>query len=223
MSPAASIRAALRWAAVTLALCASLAAAQPAPANAVAAPKPPIVEKLVPFGAARHAQMAAYSRHHYHQDTSWLTAPKVIVLHYTAGSSWLSAWNTFASNAAYNGEKPGVSAHFIIRKDGVIIQCVRLSTRARHAIGMNWKSIGIEFVQEGSGRSADRAILARKAQVRAGLRLVRWLQARYDIKTKNVIGHAMANGSPFFKDYTGAKNHALDWQAPDVHTFRGRL
>jgi hypothetical protein len=221
-------------AAVALALCASLSAAVPALAQAtdLAKLKPPITKKLIPFGKTRRAQMKRYCKRHYHQRTCWLTKPKVIVLHFTAGSSWKSAWNYFAANTAYppppgKPEKPGVSAHFIITKKGKIIQAVPLALRARHAIGMNWKSIGIEFVQEvpsgKTGHWADRQILARKKQVRAGLRLVRYLRARYHIKKANVIGHAMANKSPYFKDYTGAKNATNDWIAKDVRTFRARL
>jgi hypothetical protein len=216
-------------AAAVLALCASLSAAFAPGATAVdlAKLKPPITKKLIPFGSARKAQMADYSKRHYHQHTTWLTKPKAVVLHYTAGSDWRSAWNYFAANTAYNNEKPGVSAHFIVRKDGVIIQAVPLSLRARHAIGMNWKSIGIEFVQEvpqgKDGHWADQQILARDKQVRAGLRLVRYLRARFGIKKVNVIGHAMANKSPYFKDYTGAKNGAADWIAQDVRAFRARL
>ena len=95
-----------------------------------------------------------------------------------------------------------------------------LSVRARHAIGMNWKSIGIEFVQEGKsgkdGHWMDHQILNRTKQVRAGLRLVRYLKLRYGITDRNVIGHAMANDSPYFKDYTGIKNAAGDWFAAEV-------
>jgi hypothetical protein len=216
-------------AAAAIALCAGVAAAGTAPSAAAtpAADEPPIVRKLIPFGPTRQSQTAAYSQRHYHQDTCRLSQPKTVVLHYTAGGEWRSAWWTFANNTTYNGEKPGVSAHFIVCKDGTIIQCVRLSLRARHAIGMNWKSIGIEFVQEvpsgKNGHWADLQILARKAQIRTGLRLVRSLQVRYGIANKNVIGHAMANGSPYFKDYTGAKNGASDWIAKDVRAFRARL
>ena len=118
-------------------------------------------------------------------------------------------------------------AQFIIAKDGRIYQCLPLSLRGRHAIGMNWTAIGIEFVQEPkAGRDAhwmDRQILARDRQARAGLRLVRYLQLRFHIKTANVIGHAMADDSPYFRDYTGAKNHAGDWYKPEVRMFRARL
>ena len=60
----------------------------------------------------------------------------------------------------------------------------------------------------------DRQILARTAQANAGLRLVRYLRARFGIKKSNVVGHATANGSPYFKEYTGIKNAAGDWFAP---------
>ena len=46
----------------------------------------------------------------------------------------------------------------------------------------------------GSGPAqAIAQIFARPRQVDAGLRLVAWLQATYDISSENVIGHAMAN------------------------------
>lgn len=208
-------------------LLAGFVAAAPPAAAAAADIKPPIVKKLVTFGPDRRAQTADYSRRHYHQHTATLTRPKVVVLHHTAGATWQSAWWTFQSNAAYNGEKPGVVAHFIIGKDGTIYQCLPLKLRGRHAIGMNWTAIGIEFVQESKdGRDAhwmDQQILARAKQARAGVRLVRYLQLRFRIKTANVIGHAMADRSPHFRDYTGAKNHAGDWYEAEVREFRARL
>jgi len=47
--------------------------------------------------------------------------------------------------------------------------------------------------------------------------------ARYGIAKKNVIGHAMANDSPYFKDLRGWRNHRSDWLAVDVREFRSRL
>jgi len=209
-----------------------LGAALLGPAPAAAAPpdpadiKPPIVKKYVPFGNGRKAQTADYCKRHYHQHTYWLTKPKGIVLHHTAGAHWQSAWNTFAANTAYNNEKPGVSAHFIIDKNGRIYQCVRLSLRARHCIGMNWKTFGIEFVQETKsgkdGHWMDRQILARDRQIRAGLRLVRYLRLRYHIKKTDIFRHATANRSRLFKDYTGLKNAAGDWYAAEGKVFRSR-
>jgi hypothetical protein len=37
------------------------------------------------------------------------------------------------------------------------------------------------------------------------------------------VGHATANSSPYFKDYTGIKNGAGDWFAPEVRAFRAKL
>ena len=189
--------------------------------------KPPVVKKYIAYGAGRRAQMADYSLRHYGQHTYVLTNPRAIVLHHTDGAYWQSAWYTFDNNTAYNGEKPGVSAQFIIDKDGTIYQLMPLTYRARHCIGMNWKSFGIEFVQESvaghSGRWMDRQILARTKQANAGIRLVRWLKARFGIKNTDIVGHATANGSRFFKDLTGIKNGAGDWFAPEVKVFRSRL
>ena len=54
-------------------------------------------------------------------------------------------------------------------------------------------------------------------------RLVRYLQLRYGITNADVIGHATANDSPYFRDYTGIKNAAGDWYAAEVKAFRSRL
>ena len=202
-----------------------LLAPAPAAAATASAPKPPITVKLIPFGATRKAQMADYSRRHYHQHTWKLTHPKAIVLHHTAGATWQPAWWTFANNTAYdrspaNPRSPASRRTSSSTRTAPSTSACRSRVRGRHAIGMNWTSIGIEFVQEGKsgkdGHWMDRQILARTAQANAGLRLVRYLQARFGIKTKNVVGHATANDSPYFKEYTGIKNAAGDWFAPEV-------
>jgi hypothetical protein len=201
--------------------------AAPAFAGTATAPRPPMVKKYIRFGDGRKAQTADYCQRRYHQHTYVLTDPKAIVLHHTAGSTWQSAWSTFDANTAYSGEKPGVSAQFIVHKDGTIYQCMPLNLRARHCIGMNWKSIGIEFVQEArsgkDGHWMDRQILARDKQVNAGLRLVRYLKRRFGIVNTDIVGHATANGSRFFMDKTGARNAAGDWYSAEVKVFRSRL
>src|SRR6476620_10936561 len=50
----------------------------------LAAPKPAIVSKPVPFSAARRAETAAYAQRHYGLHTWRLTKPHVIVEHYTS-------------------------------------------------------------------------------------------------------------------------------------------
>jgi N-acetyl-anhydromuramyl-L-alanine amidase AmpD len=185
---------------------------------------PRIVRDFIPYGAVRRRQMAAYSLRHY-GTASWRLRPRLIVLHYTAGSTYSGARAVFASNTPNRGELPGVAAHFVVDKDGTIYQLVPLYVRVRHAIGLNDRALAIEMVQEaGSGpRWADAQILARRAQMRAALRLVRYLRARFAIRLGNIIGHAMANDSPFFHDLLGWRNDHTDWQAPDVRVFRERL
>ncbi|MEI2643882.1 MAG: hypothetical protein V9G10_16650 [Candidatus Nanopelagicales bacterium] len=44
------------------------------------APKPPVVEKFIPYGNARKRQMAGYSYRHYGVRTWQLNDPQAIVL-----------------------------------------------------------------------------------------------------------------------------------------------
>ena len=139
--------------------------------------------------------MGAYSRRHYGDWTWRLRSPKVIVEHYTAGTTFSGAWATFAANAIHLGELPGVCAHFVIDTDGTIYQLVNLDVRCRHAIGMNWTAIGIEHVG-----SSDAEVMGDRRQLRASLRLTRMLQGRHRIKTRNVIGHNESLSSPYHKE-----------------------
>ena len=157
--------------------------------------RPPIVWKPIPYGDTRKSQMAGYSYRHYGRRTWELRNPKVIVQHYTTGTTWEGAWNTFAANTKHNGEYPGTCAHFIIHTDGTIYQLVRLGIRCRHAVGMNYTSVGIEHV----GRS-DSEVLNNKVQMRASLKLTVWLMAKYGINVGNVIGHNESLESPYRKE-----------------------
>lgn len=120
---------------------------------------------------------------------------------------------------------PGVVAHFVIDKDGTIYQQLPLDLMGRHAVGVNWCAIGIEMVQEAHGGDASTVaqILARPAQRRALIALVRWLMYRYHLPPTHVIGHAMANRSPYFKDLLGWTNDHTDWQRPQVLRLRALL
>jgi N-acetyl-anhydromuramyl-L-alanine amidase AmpD len=206
----------LIWSAATIA--ALLAAA-------AASAKPRIYEDPISYGANRRAEMAAYSHRHYGDREYRLTNPQVIVLHFTGTDSYASVWSTFDSNGPNMGELPGVCSHYVIEQDGTINELVPPRIRCRHTIGLNYTAIGIEMVQStGQGSHwADQQILARRPQIRAALRLVRWLQSRYAIPTGEVIGHAMANDDPHFKDREGWVNDHTDWLKRDVKEFRHRL
>ena len=170
--------------------------AEPAPSSS-GPPKPAIRWHPIPFGADRKRQMRAYAVRHYGLRRYKLVDPKVIVVHYTASSTFSSAFNTFAANQpdVELHERPGVCAHFIIDTDGTIHQLVPLGIMCRHTVGLNWTSIGIEHVG-----TSDARVLGRRRQIRAGVRLVRWLRCRYDIKLTDVIGHAESLSSPYHRE-----------------------
>lgn len=194
------------------------------PEKAFVAEKPSIVADYIPFGAQRRQQMADYSQRRY-GDSSTTLKPKVVVLHYTADGTAQSVHDYFAANQPNGGELPGVVAHFIVDKDGAVYQELPLDTRGRHAIGLNHVSIGIEFVQDGgSGPEwADQQILRRKKQMAGGLALVAWLQEKYGIDDRDIIGHASADDHRYFKDLAGMHNDHGDWLGGDVAQFRKTL
>jgi N-acetylmuramoyl-L-alanine amidase len=187
--------------------------------------RPRMDEDFIPYGDRRKHQMARYSRRHYGRARWRLRNPKVVVLHFTGGSSYSSAWNWFASNSPSRGELPGVCAHFIVGKNGTIHKVVRMRVRCRHAIGLNHTAIGVEMVQEtGSGSHwAAQQILHRRRQIRPTLRLVAWIKTHFGIRMHNIVGHAMANNSPHFKDLRGWRNDHSDWLWREVRIFRRRL
>ena len=181
--------------------------------------RPEIKNDPIPYGDERKRQMAAYSDRHYGERTWRLERIDQIVIHYTATSTYGPVWNTFASNAPNNGESPGVCAQFVVDKDGTIYSLVDQDVRCRHAIGLNHRTIGIEMVQEASD-SAEQAILHRRSQRLAAQRLVAWLCQRHDVKVTDVIGHAMANDSRYFRDLRGWQNDHGDWPKNPTEQFR---
>jgi beta-N-acetylhexosaminidase len=187
-----------------------------------AALKPVIVEKPIPFGTARRAETAAYAKRHYGIDTWRLRSPHVIVEHYTATTSFGSAWSTFAADTpdVELGELPGTCAHFIVDRDGTIYQLVPLTTICRHTVGLNWTAIGIEHVG-----TKDASILGNARQLRASLRLTLWLMSRFHISLPNVIGHAESLTSRYHRERYApwrCQTHG-DWQHADMVVYRRDL
>jgi len=186
------------------------------------APRPAIVAKPIPFGAERRAETAQYTQRHYGLNTWRLQGPHVIVEHYTASTTFSSAWNTFAGDTPDGelGEKPGTCAHFVVDRDGTIYQLVPLSTICRHTVGLNWTAIGIEHVG-----TSDASILDNPRQLRASLRLTLWLMTRYRISLPNVIGHSESLTSAYHRERYApwrCQTHS-DWQHADMVAYRRDL
>jgi beta-N-acetylhexosaminidase len=190
-------------------------------ALAIAAPRPHIVWKPIPYGPTRRAEMAAYAEKHYGIH-SWVLHPKVIVEHFTANESFTATWNTFAADTPDPelGELPGTCAHFVVDRDGTIYQLVPLDVMCRHTVGLNYVAIGIEHVGE-----SDAQILHDRAQLQASLAVTRWLMARFHISIANVIGHNESLSSPYHKElYTPwAHQTHVDWNHADMQVYRSLL
>jgi N-acetylmuramoyl-L-alanine amidase len=162
-----------------------------------AAPRPAIVQKRIPFTAKRKREMARYAQRHYGMSDYHLRNPKVIVEHFTATNSFDSAWQTFAHDVpdVELHELPGVCSHFIVDRDGTIYQLVSTQIMCRHTVGLNWTAIGIEHVG-----TSDAQVMGDAKQLRASLRLTRWLKGHYGILVRNVIGHAESLSSPYHRE-----------------------
>jgi hypothetical protein len=185
-------------------------------------PRPAIVRRLIPFPPRRKRQMAAYSERHYGEHVWRLRHPQVIVEHWAESSSAASVYNTFAPDTPDPElhELPNVCAHFVVSGSGKIVQFVPLSIRCRHTVGLNWTAIGIEH----TGFS-DAEVLGDHAQMHASLELTRYLQCRFQIKLRNVIGHNESLSSPFHHERVASlrgQTHG-DWRHSSMQTYRRRL
>lgn len=185
-------------------------------------PRPRIVWKPVPFGAARRAEMAAYAKRHYGIDSWRLRGPHVIVEHYTANTSFSATWNTFAANNPDPElhELPGDCTHFVIDTNGTIYQLVPLTTMCRHTVGLNYTAIGIEHVG-----TSDQEILHDPRQLQASLALTLWLMQRFHITLANVIGHNESLQSPYHRERYASwrcQTHQ-DWNRHDMTIYRDKL
>ena len=200
-----------------LAALAALALAFPAAAPA----RPPVAWTPIPYPARRRSEMAAYARRHYGLNRFRLIHPRVIVEHMTEGSTFASAFNTFAPDVPDGelGELPGVCSHFVIDRNGTIHQLVPLALMCRHTVGLNWTAIGIEHV----GFSENEVLSG--PQRSASLRLTAWLRCREGIAVRNVIGHAESLSSPYHREHVArlrTQTHG-DWPAAPMRRYRTAL
>jgi beta-N-acetylhexosaminidase len=174
-----------------------LAAGRRVRTSVAEAAAPAVRRWRIPFGAERKRQMRRYARRHYGIDDYRLRDPRVIVLHLSVTDTAAQVFNTFAPNHPdpEHGELPNVCTHYVVDRRGVIFQLVSRRLMCRHTVGLNYTSFGIEHV----GRTNAGVFTARR-QLRASLALVRWLQGRYGIRTRNVIGHNESLRSPYHRE-----------------------
>ena len=111
--------------------------------------------------------------------------PNFVIIHHTAQNSLDQTIKTFTL------ERTQVSAHYVISRDGQVVQMLNDYLRANHAgIGrwgndtdLNSSSIGIELDNNGSEPFSD-------AQIKSLCAVLGTLKKKYNIPTANFIGHA---------------------------------
>jgi N-acetylmuramoyl-L-alanine amidase len=184
--------------------------------------QPAIHQWRIPFPQTRKDEMRAYARRHYGIDSYRLRNPHVIVEHVSVTPDATATRNTFLPDRPDPElhELPGVCAHFVIGRDGVIHQLVSLRIMCRHTVGLNWTAIGIEHAGY-----TDADVLGNKRQLAASLKLTAWLRCRYGIKLKDVIGHNESLSSPYHRERVARLRNQThsDWTHADMQVYRRKL
>ncbi|PHQ91975.1 MAG: N-acetylmuramoyl-L-alanine amidase [Sulfurimonas sp.] len=150
-----------------------------------------IIQTPIQFGETRIQLTKEYIKQHYGLDVKNITiVPKIILIHYTAIHSFEKSIERFASEILPN-DRPeiskasalNVSTHFMVERDGTIHQLMPLNFMARHVIGLNYNSIGIENVG-GYGYKEDLTL----KQLLANIFLVNYLREKFS-SIEYIVGH----------------------------------
>jgi N-acetyl-anhydromuramyl-L-alanine amidase AmpD len=145
----------------------------------------------IPFGEERIALTKAYIALHYgFTPRDIAIEPKIIVVHYTGLDDLDASLERFWPETLpddrgdiVSGGNVNVSAHYLIDRDGTVFQLMPEDRMARHVIGLNHCSIGIENV----GGAGHRENLT-PAQLRANIDLISMLAKRHP-GIRYLVGH----------------------------------
>ena len=140
-----------------------------------------IIDKPLPLNENRLRLTREYSEKHYGFSKTEII-PKVVVIHWTAGSTFKSAYDTFYNDDRGDGTV-NVSSQFIVDRDGTIYRITPENFMARHVIGFNHCAIGIENVG-GVGNVEDLT----DAQLSANIFLIKYLHEKFPT-IEYIFGH----------------------------------
>lgn len=135
-----------------------------------------------------------------------------IVIHYTTSRSIEGTIRHFKTGS------PRTSAHYIIGRDGTLVQIVPDGENAWHSgkSEMNRRSIGIEHVAAPGDKITE-------TQGRTSIALIRWLMSEYDVPLANVIPHVCVKPTSccgdLFKDYGGGADLSCAKQKAALHRW----
>lgn len=161
---------------------------RPATPHILAQKFPALTYRPISFSEWRKEHLLKYIHRHIDPEiNSLIIYPKIIVIHWTATNDFESAFQIFNNEKAprgrmklYSAGKVNVSVPFMIDRKGKIFQLMPENIFARHTIGLNHTSIGIENI--GSARFP-----LNKKQLEANIYLIKLLKEFYDIEM--IIGH----------------------------------
>jgi len=150
-----------------------------------------IHDRPVHFSADRVNATLQYIEMHYGEEPEDISiVPRIIVLHWTAIDGFGDSFAAFDPEELF-GSRPdlagagevNVSIQFLVDRDGTVYRLMPETWMARHCIGLNSSSIGVENV--GGGGGIDNLT---DKQIAANIRLVRYLAKKYPT-IQYLIGH----------------------------------
>jgi len=149
-----------------------------------------IINKPIDFSENRVRLTLDYIGAHYGIYPKDITIkPKIIVLHWTESNDFDESFNIFKpgkiqyDGIVANASQLNVSVHFLVDRDGTIYRLMPETWMARHVIGINYHSIGVENV---GGKGAIDNMT--KKQIEANIKLVKYLANKYPT-IEYLIGH----------------------------------
>lgn len=165
-----------------------------------------IVDRPIIFDDERELLTLQYMQDRYGIESKSTTIePKMIVLHWTEIPTLQKTFEAFEQSKISshrpdikNASALNVSSQFVVDQDGTIYRLMPETKMARHVIGLNHCSIGIENV----GGNKENPLT--KAQLKANIKLVKYLASKYSIDY--LIGHY---------EYTNFVDHEL-WLEKDA-------
>lgn len=151
-----------------------------------------ILDKPIDFSTERIAMTKAYIKEHYGKTVENIEiVPKIIVLHWTAEMDFEKSFNRLKPQKLLTDRKDiakasllNVSSQFLVDRDGTIYRLMPEAWMARHVIGLNYSSIGIENIGGKDNKAEDLT----PAQLQANIDLVRYLKSKYP-SIEYMIGH----------------------------------
>jgi len=151
-----------------------------------------IIDKPIDFGPERIAMTKAYIQSHYGMNVENIEiTPKIIILHWTAEMDFDKSFKRLQPEILLSDRKDimkasalNVSAQFMVDRDGTIYRLMPENWMARHVIGLNYSSIGIENIGGKDNKTEDLT----PAQRQANIDLIFYLKAKFPT-IEYVIGH----------------------------------